>query len=125
MLDASSSNTVDCLLALFSSSSSSAISPKRRRRKELVDDDVDPDAVCSEHAAESSRSRSSLEDVMGKTVSWGEKRSVTALKWTEERASKGQVWRTKVNIKGDFLTLNQPRAVLRYILDKYVPPSIP
>jgi hypothetical protein len=65
---------------LFSSSSSSAISIKRRRRKELVDDEVEPEAVCKEHAAESSWSRSSLAVEMGKTVSWGEKRSATALK---------------------------------------------
>jgi len=75
-----SSGTVDCLFALCSSSASSAISISRRLRRELVEDDVDPDAVCKEHAAESVVSRRSFEDAIGKTVSWGENRSVTALK---------------------------------------------
>lgn len=107
--DANSSRTVDWRLVLLSSSSSSAISTKRRLRKELVDDDVEPDAVCREHAAESSRSRSSLAVVMGKTVSWGEKRSVTALKWTVERAtevSRGK-FRQEKNTQ-DSLTFDQP-----------------
>jgi len=64
-----SSGTVDCLFARLSSSASSAISIKRRRRRELVDDDVEPEAVCKEHAAESVVSRSSLDEVMGNTVS--------------------------------------------------------
>lgn len=81
-----SSGTVDCLLARFSSSASSAISIKRRLRRELVDEDVEPDAVCKEHAAESVVSRSSFDVDIGKTVSWGENRSVTALKWTVARA---------------------------------------
>lgn len=110
MLDASSSRTVDCRFALFSSSSSSAISPKRRRRKELLEDDVDPEAVCSEHAAESSGSRSSLDEVIGKMVSVGEKRSETAVKWTEERAEDGQVWTAggECERESKFLTFNQP-----------------
>ena len=80
LAEGSSSGTVDCRLALFSSSSSSAISINRRLRKELVDEDVEPDAVCNEHAAESCGSRSSLDVVIGKMVSCGENRSVTALK---------------------------------------------
>lgn len=63
-----SSKTVDCLF-LLSSSASSAISIRRRLRKELVEEDVDPEAVCREHAAERDVSRSSLAFVMGKTVS--------------------------------------------------------
>jgi len=79
-VDANSSRTVDCRFVLFSSSSSSAISINRRLRRELVDEDVDPEAVCREQAAESSGSRSSFEVEMEKMVSWGAKRSVTALK---------------------------------------------
>ena len=90
LVDANSSGTVDWRLALFSSSSSSAISIKRRLRKELVDDDVEPEAVCKEHAAESCGSRSSLAAVISKIVSCGEKRSVTALKCTAERAREDQ-----------------------------------
>ena len=56
----SSSLTTDCLLALCSSSASSAISINLRRRKELVEDDVDPEAVCREHAADSLVSLSSF-----------------------------------------------------------------
>lgn len=82
-----SSGTVDCLFARVSSSASSAISINRLRRKELVDEDVDPDAVCREHAAERVVSRSSFAVVMGNTVSWGENRSVTALKCTVTRAT--------------------------------------
>lgn len=63
-----SSSTVDCLFRL-SSSSSSAISINRRRRKELVDELVEPEAVCKEQAAERVVSRSSLAVVIGKSVS--------------------------------------------------------
>jgi hypothetical protein len=78
-----SSANIDCLLSSFSSS---AISMRRRFRSELVEDDVEPDAVCSEHAADRVESLSSLDEVMGKVVSWGENFSVTALKWTVARA---------------------------------------
>ena len=81
-----SSGTVDCLLILIPSSASSAISISLRRRRELVDEEVDPEAVCSEHAADSVLSFSSFDVVMGKTVSFGENRSVTALKCTVARA---------------------------------------
>ena len=64
-----SSGTVDCLFARLSSSASSAISINRRLRRELVDEDVEPEAVCSEHAADSVLSFSSLEDAIGNTVS--------------------------------------------------------
>jgi hypothetical protein len=80
LMDVSSSRTVDWRFVLFSSSSSSAISIKRRLRSELVDEEVDPEAVWREQAAESSGSRSSFGLEIGKMVSWGEKRSVTALK---------------------------------------------
>jgi hypothetical protein len=63
-----SSSTVDCLFRL-SSSSSSAISINLRRRKELVDELVDPEAVCREHAADSVVSRNSLAVLMAKSVS--------------------------------------------------------
>lgn len=76
-----SSWTIDCLLlALCSSSSSSAISIKRLRRKELVDDEVEPDAACSEQAAESLVSLSSLELAMENMVSYGANFSLTELK---------------------------------------------
>jgi len=81
-----SSGTVDCLLILISSSASSAISINLRLRRELVDEEVEPDAVCSEHAADSVLSFNSLDVDMGKTVSFGENRSVTALKCTVARA---------------------------------------
>lgn len=64
-----SSGTVDFRFALISSSASSAISINLRLRKELVEDDVEPEAVCKEQAAESVVSRSSFDVVMGKTVS--------------------------------------------------------
>jgi len=81
--------------------------------------------VCSEHAADSSESRSSLDVVMGKMVSWGENRSATALKWTDERARECQIWPTRSEYERKFLTLYQPRAILRHILDQYAPPPIP
>jgi hypothetical protein len=74
---ARSSATIDCLLSSFSSS---AISMRRRLRSELVEDDVEPEAVCNEQAADRVESLSSLDEVMGNTVSWGENFSVTALK---------------------------------------------
>ncbi len=58
----------------------------RRFRSELVEDDVEPEAVCSEQAADRVESLSSLDDVMGNIVSWGENFSVTALKCTVTRA---------------------------------------
>lgn len=61
-----SSANIDCLLSSFSSS---AISMRRRLRSELVDDDVEPDAVCREHAADRAESLSSLDEVMGNIVS--------------------------------------------------------
>lgn len=64
----SSSMTVDCLLRL-SSSSSSAISINLRLRRELVEEDVEPDAVCKEQAAESFVSRSSLAFAISNMVS--------------------------------------------------------
>lgn len=64
-----SSRTVDCLFARCSSSASSAISISRRLRRELVEDDVDPEAVCNEHAAERVVSRSSFAMVMENWVS--------------------------------------------------------
>lgn len=64
-----SSGTVDCLFARWSSSASSAISMRRRLRNELVDEDVEPDAVCREHAAERVVSLSSFDEAIGKTVS--------------------------------------------------------
>lgn len=79
-----SSMTVDCLLRV--SSSSSAISISLLLRSELVEDDIEPEAVCSEHAAERVESRSSLESLMENSVSKGENRSVTALKCTVTRA---------------------------------------
>jgi hypothetical protein len=59
---------------------------RRRLRSELVEDDVEPEAVWREQAADSVESLSSLDEVMGNTVSWGENFSVTALKWTVARA---------------------------------------
>lgn len=73
-----SSCTVDCLF--LSSSDSSAISINRRLRRELVEEEEDPEAVCSEQAAERVVSRSSLVVVIEKVVSWGEKCSVMAPK---------------------------------------------
>jgi len=64
-----SSCTIDCRFTLWSSSASSAISIRRLRRSELVEEEVDPDAVCNEHAAERVISRSSLLVAMGNTVS--------------------------------------------------------
>lgn len=63
-----------------SSSSSSAISPSLRRRIELVEEDVDPEAACREHAEASFESLSSAAVAMEKVVSWGENRSHTELK---------------------------------------------
>lgn len=83
-----SSGTVDCRFTRSSSSLSSAISIKRLLRSELVDEDVDPDAVWSEHAAERVVSRRSFGAVIENTVSCGENLSVTALKWTVTRAGK-------------------------------------
>jgi hypothetical protein len=66
----SSSLTTDWrFLSRSSSSSSSAISIKRLRRSELVEEDVEPDEVCSEQAAESLVSLSSLESAIEKVVS--------------------------------------------------------
>ena len=77
----SSSLTIDCLLlALCSSSSSSAISINRLRRSELVEEDVDPEAACSEHAADNLVSLSSLAAAMENVVSYGANRSQTELK---------------------------------------------
>ena len=45
-----------------------------------MEEDVDPEAVCKEHAAESVESLRSLLDAMGKTVSCGENFSENALK---------------------------------------------
>lgn len=45
-----------------------------------MEDDVEPEAVCNEQAADRVESLSSLDEVMGNTVSWGENFSVTALK---------------------------------------------
>jgi hypothetical protein len=42
---------------------------RRRLRRELVDEEVDPDAVCREQAAERVVSRSSFEVAIGNTVS--------------------------------------------------------
>jgi hypothetical protein len=62
--------TVDCrFFSLCSSSSSSAISIKRLRRSELVEEDVEPEAVWREQAAESFVSLSSLEWEIEKAVS--------------------------------------------------------
>jgi hypothetical protein len=83
IVDARSSITVDCRR---SSSSSSAISISLRLRSELVDEEVEPEAVCSEHAADSALSLSSFAVPIEKTVSCGENRSVTALKCTVTRA---------------------------------------
>lgn len=66
---ARSSGTVDCRFARLSSSSSSVISISRRLRRELVEEEVDPEAVCNEQAAESVESFNSLEEVMEKVVS--------------------------------------------------------
>lgn len=49
-------------------------------RSELVEEDVEPDAVCKEQAADKVESLSSLDEVMGNMVSWGVNFSVTALK---------------------------------------------
>lgn len=57
------------LLLFFSSSSSSAISINLLLRSESVEDDVEPVAVCNEHAADSSVSLSSLAVVIGNTIS--------------------------------------------------------
>jgi hypothetical protein len=73
-------------LSRSSSSSSSAISIKRLRRSELVEEDVEPDAACSEQAAESLVSLSSFGSAIEKVVFWGEKRSQTSSKWTVTRA---------------------------------------
>jgi len=65
-----SSGTVDCLFAArLSSSSSSAISINRRLLKELVEEEIEPEAVCREQAADSVVSRRSLAVVIGNTVS--------------------------------------------------------
>lgn len=64
-----SSGTVDCRFARLSSSSSSVISIRRRLRRELVEEDVDPEAVCNEQAADSVESFNSFEEVMEKVVS--------------------------------------------------------
>lgn len=75
-----SSCTVDCRLTLWSSSASSAISIKRLRRSELVEDEVEPEAVCNEHAAERVESLSSFEEAMGNMVSCGANLSLKAVK---------------------------------------------
>jgi hypothetical protein len=64
-----SSGTVDCLFARLSSSASSAISISLRLRRELVEEEVDPDAVCNEQAADSVVSRSSLDEAIENSVS--------------------------------------------------------
>jgi len=117
-----SSGTVDCLLIRMSSSASSAISINLRLLRELVDEEVDPEAVCREHAADSVLSFNSLDVVMGKTVSCGENRSVTALKCTVARALGNQHPGVKRRMN-DF-TLDQPRAVLRHIFDNNISTSI-
>lgn len=61
-----SSANIDCLLSSFSSS---AISIRRRLRSELVEEEVEPDAVCKEQAADRVESFSSLDEVMGNMVS--------------------------------------------------------
>lgn len=118
-----SSGTVDCLLDRRSSSASSAISINRRLRSELVEEEVEPDAVWSEHAADNVLSFNSLGVVIGKTVSFGENRSVTALKCTVARALEisMQAWRKESVL---FFTLDQPRALFWYIFNNNIPPSI-
>lgn len=69
----------------WSSSSSSAISTRRFLR-ELVEEAVEPEAVCKEQAAESFVSVRALAESISKTVSYGENRSQTKLKWTATRA---------------------------------------
>jgi hypothetical protein len=64
--DERSSGTVDCLFA--SSSASSAISISLRLRNELVEEEIDPEAVCNEHAAESLVSRSSFDEAIENSV---------------------------------------------------------
>lgn len=69
MLGLSSSLTVDCRFrSRCSSSSSSAISINRLRRSELVDDEVEPEAACSEQAAESLASLRSFALAISKVV---------------------------------------------------------
>jgi hypothetical protein len=68
------------------SSASSVISTSLLRRRELLDDDVEPVAVCNEQADDNEVSFSSLGTVIGNTVSCGENRSVMAWKWTVTRA---------------------------------------
>lgn len=48
---------------------------------------MDSDAVCREQAADSLVSFSSLASAISKVVSYGAKRSQTALKWTASRAA--------------------------------------
>lgn len=126
IVDARSSITVDCRR---SSSSSSAISISLRRRKELVDEVVEPDAVCKEQAAESALSLSSFATLIEKTVSCGENRSVTALKCTVTRAVDGpcQLPRRRISssVSRKTRTLNQPRAVFGNVFDHHIPSSIP
>lgn len=62
-----------------SSSSSSAISTRRFLR-ELVEEEVEPDAVWREQAAESLVSVKALAESISKIVSYGENRSQTKLK---------------------------------------------
>jgi len=82
-----SSMTTDCLFARCSSSSSSVISIKRRLRSELVDEEVEPEAVCKEQAAESFESLRSFAFVSSKMVSWGVNLSIIALNCTPNRTT--------------------------------------
>lgn len=66
--------------ALRSSSSSSSISINLRLLSELVDEEVEPEAVCKEQAAAKALSLSPFAVSIEKDVSYGENRSVMALK---------------------------------------------
>lgn len=126
------------LLALCSSSSSSAISINRLRLKELVEDEVDPDAACKEHAADSLVSLSSFAEAIEKSVLYGANRSHTALKWTVTRATiDRQKAKSASSPSGmgkdhnsapqprDKPTLDKSRTIFGKIFDDYVPASVP
>ena len=99
-----------------------------------MDDDVDPDAAWSEHAAESLVSLRSLAAAIEKTVSYGAKRSQTELKCTVARAAQDEFHDMSVPIgaqqssrvtKRRAPTLHQPGAVLGEVLYYHIPPAIP
>lgn len=125
MVEARSSITVDCLR---SSSSSSAISINLRLLKELVDEEVEPDAVCKEQAADKALSLSPFAVSIEKEVSYGENRSVIALKCTVTRARCRirQSPRSQLSFSAprSVRTLDQSRAALGDVFNQNIPPPI-